>query len=178
MIKLIPLENKNLDRVMEIEKTSFSSNTWEEKEVYERRIYTFPQGNLGIWLENELVGFICSELWNFEENHEKERFMLSHNIEEYHNVKGNELYISSFAIDKRFSSKGLGKQSFDKFLDRIQKDFMIKSSILLVSDEWAGAKHIYFKKGYNKLGTIDDFFINDKGNKFDGIIMRKSMMLY
>ena len=116
MIRLISLEHKDLDRVMEIERKSFSSNTWEEKDVYEKRINTFSQGNLGIWQEDRLFGFICSELWKFEEIYEAERFMLSHNIEDYHSDYGDELNISSFAIDKNFSSKGLGKLSFDKFL--------------------------------------------------------------
>lgn len=178
MIRLIPLEKKDLYRIMEIEKKSFSSNTWEEKEVYEKRIEIFPQGNLGIWLDDKLVGFICSELWQFEEKYGIERFMLSHNIEDYHNVNGNELYVSSFAIDRDFSSKGLGKISFEKFLNEMQKKFLIKSSILLVSAEWAGAKNIYSKKAYVNLGIIKDFFVNDRGHKFDGIIMRKSDMLY
>lgn len=178
MIRLIPLEHKDLDRVMEIERKSFSSNTWEEKDVYEKRINTFSQGNLGIWQEDKLIGFICSELWNFEEKYEAKRFMLSHNIEDYHNDYGKELYVSSFAIDKDFSSKGLGKLSFEKFLMEMQEKFKIKSSILLVSDEWIGAKSIYLKKGYNKMDYISDFFINDTGHKFHGIIMRKSDMLY
>jgi len=178
MIRLIPLENRDLDRIMEIERKSFSSNTWEEKEVYERRISTFPQGNLGIWQEDKLIGFICSELWKFEEKYEVERFMLSHNIEDYHNLNGNELYISSFAIDKEFSSKGLGKLSFVSFFLEMQEKFKITSSILLVSDEWIGAKNIYLQNGYSKIGLINEFFINDNGEKFDGIIMRKSDMLY
>lgn len=178
MIRLISLEHKDLDRVMEIERKSFSSNTWEEKDVYEKRINTFSQGNLGIWQEDKLIGFICSELWNFEEKYEAKRFMLSHNIEDYHNLNGNELYISSFAINKEFSSKGLGKLVFDKFLTEMQEKFKIKSSVLLVSDEWIGAKNIYLKNGYSKIGLINEFFINDNGEKFDGIIMRKSDMLY
>ena len=42
------LKYEDLERVMEIEKTSFSKNTWEDKKIYEERINIFPEGNIGI----------------------------------------------------------------------------------------------------------------------------------
>ena len=60
----------------------------------------------------------------------------------------------------------------------MQEQFKIKSSILLVSDQWTGAKKIYENEAFIKLNLLNDFFTNDMGYKFDGIIMRKSNMLY
>ena len=57
----------------------------------------------------------------------------------------------------------------------MQEDFKIKSSILLVSEEWVKAQRIYLTFGYEQLKKIKDFFKNDYEEKFDGIIMRKNM---
>ena len=54
------LKYEDLERVMEIEKTSFSKNTWEDKKIYEERINIFPEGNIGIWVEGLMIGFISS----------------------------------------------------------------------------------------------------------------------
>lgn len=175
MIRFELLQQKDLERLMEIEKKAFSKNTWENREVYEKRINTFPEGNLGIWFEDKFIGFICSELWNYEKTYNKDRFMLSHNIEDYHSFSGEELYISSFAIDESFSGKGFGKLSFENFLLEIPKKYNIKSSILLVSSQWTGAIKIYKNMSYKELDRIESFFTNDNEIFFDGIIMRKEL---
>lgn len=167
------LRDEDLESLMILEHSSFAQNTWEEKSVYEQRIRVFPEGNLGIWLDEEMIGFISSELWKYEEDYDKKRFMLSHNIEEYHFYEGQELYISSFAIDKAYRGKGFGKEAFQLFLEKMKSLYFLKSSILLVSDEWKNAKKVYENYGYKTKGYIADFFINDFSKEFDGIIMRK-----
>ena len=168
-----PLEAKDLDRVMEIERVSFAQNTWEERDVYLERLSFFPEGNLGIWQKEILIGFICSELWIQEKIYDKKRFMLSHKIEDYHSYQGKELYVSSFAIDKNYKGNGLGKLVFQEFIGNMWKNYSLKSSILLVSDEWSGAKKIYSNMDYTVIDKIEDFFKNDFDEKFDGIIMKK-----
>ncbi|MBP9595984.1 MAG: GNAT family N-acetyltransferase [Fusobacteriaceae bacterium] len=167
------LKYEDLERVMEIEKTSFSKNTWEDKKVYEERINIFPEGNIGIWVEGLMIGFISSELWKYQENYGQNRFMLSHSIKDYHDYFGTELYISSFAIDTAYRGNGYGEAIFEAFLDKMREKYNLKSGILLVSSEWKNAKKIYEKYGYKSLENISNFFINDLEEKFDGIIMRK-----
>lgn len=167
------LKYEDLERVMEIEKSSFSKNTWEDKEIYEERMTVFPEGNLGIWVEGFMIGFISSELWEYQEKYNQNRFMLSHHIKDYHNYLGTDLYISSFAIDKKYRGNGFGKKIFQEFLDRITEKYPLKSGILLVSNEWVNAKMIYEFQGYKVIDSISEFFINDLFEKFDGIIMRK-----
>ena len=168
------LRCEDLEKVMEIEKTSFSKNTWEDKSVYEERMIVFPEGNLGIWENEVMIGFITSELWKYQKNYGQERFMLSHNIKDYHDYMGTELYISSFALDRAYRGNGYGKKIFQVFLDEIMKNYPLKSGILLVSSEWINAKSIYESQGYKIIDSISEFFINDLSKKFDGIIMRKS----
>lgn len=167
------LEEKDLNTVMEIEKSAFSQSTWEEAEVYRERIECFPQGNLGIWYNDILSGFICSEIWDGENSYDKNRFMLSHKIEKYHSYEGTELYISSFALDRSLKGRGLGKLAFDEFLELMRKKYDLKSSILLVSEEWQGAIKIYENNNYKIVDRIDKFFQNHEDKNFNGIIMKK-----
>lgn len=167
------LKYEDLERVMEIEKNSFSKNTWEDKKIYEERMTVFPEGNLGIWVEEVMIGFITSELWQYQTEYAKKRFMLSHSIKDYHDYLGAELYISSFAINKAYRGNGFGKRIFQAFLSQITEKYPLKSGILLVSNEWINAKMIYEFQGYKVVDSISEFFINDLQEKFDGIIMRK-----
>ena len=171
IFKLLGYED--LEKVMILEQSSFAKNTWEDKSVYEERIRVFPEGNFGIWLNGVMIGFISSELWSYEENYNKKRFMLSHSIEEYHSYDGEELYISSFAISKTYRGNGFGKEIFKIFLKKMKSMYSLKSSILLVSEEWGSAKKVYESYGYEVQDYIDEFFINDFSEKFSGIIMRK-----
>lgn len=168
------MTTNDLEKVMEIEKLSFTPETWEDQTVYNNRLSTFPQGNLTIWLNNELIGFICSELWIYASDYPKESFTLSHDIKAYHSYLGSELYISSFAISPNFRG-GLGKQIFNDFIKLISNSYYLKSSILLVSDEWEKAKNIYTHMGYRKISSIDNFFIGQHGKQWNGVIMRKEL---
>lgn len=164
----------DLIKVMEIEKLSFSPETWEDESVYINRFSTFPQGNLTVWRNNEIVGFICSELWTYDSTYPNENFTLSHDIKQYHDYLGTVLYISSFAISPTCRG-GLGKKVFNTFIQLMFKQYKLKSSILLVSDEWEKAKSIYNDMGYVKISSIPDFFIGEHKKQWDGIIMRKEL---
>lgn len=166
-------KKENLSKIMEIEQESFSKNTWESQEIYMERMEFFPKGTLEIWSKEELIGFISSEIWLYEKSYDKKRFMLSHNIKDYHTCFGTELYISSFAISKYFRGKKLGKEILSSFFKKMKENYKIDSCILLVSDEWISAKKTYENLGYNIIDKIESFFTNDYEKKFDGIIMRK-----
>ena len=173
--QFLKIEKNDLEKLIEIEKEAFPLCIQENVEVYKERIKVFPEGTYGIWLDGEIIAYISSELWEYQEIYEEERFSLSHSIDKYHKINGEELYISSFAVKKKYSSKGYGKIIFEQFLLKMQEDFKIKSSILLVSEEWVKAQRIYLTFGYEQLKKIKDFFKNDYEEKFDGIIMRKNM---
>lgn len=174
MFEFKELTTNDINRIMEIETTSFPKSCWEKKNVYLERIKTFPEGNLGIWSNNSLIGFITSELWIHQKDYNKNRFMLSHKIDDYHDYTGNELYISSFAIDKDFRTKGLGTVVFKEFLCLMETLFNLKNCILLVSCEWQNAVKIYKNNEFESIDLIKDFFLNDNQQNFDGIILRKT----
>lgn len=174
-LKFKILELSDITRIMEIEKKSFAESTWEDATVYTERISVFSKGNLGIWHKGNLVAFICSEIWDYEESYENNRFGLSHNIEDYHIINGTELYVSSFAVDADYRSKGLGGDVFQEFMRIMKQEYsFLNSCILLVSEEWINAIKIYEKFGFVTIEKINDAFQNDYDKSFTGLIMRKS----
>ena len=166
-ITLSPLQIKDIDRVMQIERISFIESVVESAGVYEQRFRVFKEGNLGYFYDGTLIGFFCSELWKYEVEYSLSRFSLDHDISEYHDQKGTELYISSFAVDKRYRDRLRGKTAFALGMKHMCESFQIKSAILLVAERWIAARNIYTQWGFKDIRWIEHFFENGAG-----IIMR------
>lgn len=157
---------------MEIEHTCFDEAVWESTSVYEERLCSFPHGNLGIFSGDELAGFLWCELWNYETEYGIERFTLSHSPTAYHDPHGNELYISSFAVDPQFRTHIRGKSAFAKAIGHMIGSHEIESAILLVSEQWKAARSIYTQWGFEEIKRLQHFFNTNDGNRWDGLIMR------
>jgi len=167
-INLRPLEEKDLDAIVELEQTSFHKDVWETKETYLKRIVTFASGNIGFFLEQKLVGFMCTELWLKQEEYPLERFNLSHDITQYYNEEGKELYISSFALNPTYKHILRGKEAFKIALAFYKENLSFDSIILMVSEEWKAAINIYLKFNFKEITRIKNYFPNNS----DALIMR------
>ena len=166
---------KDIKNIMKIEEEAFEKDVCEKEEVFLERIDIFKDGFLVIEFEGEIIGYISSEIWSYKENINETDFKLGHSIKDLHNLKGQELYISSFGILKKYRGSGLGKYIFNSFLNYIHKKFEnINSTILLVSTQWQNAIRIYKKIGFIEIILINDFFTYENSEKnIDGIVMRK-----
>lgn len=171
-INLRPLEVKDLDAIAQLEQTSFHKDVWESKEVYLKRIETFKLGNIGFFIEGNLIGFMCSELWAKQEKYPFERFNLSHAIDKYHNENGKELYISSFALNPNFKESLRGKEAFKIALAFYKENLSFDSIILMVSEEWKAAINIYLKFNFKEITRIKNYFPNNN----DALIMRTNLI--
>ena len=171
-IKLRPLEVKDLDAIVELEQTSFHKDVWEAKEIYLKRLVTFALGNIGFFLDQKLIGFMCSELWLKQERYPLERFALSHDIDEYYNVNGKELYISSFALNPAYKHILRGKEAFKIALAFYKENLSFDSIILMVSEEWKAAISIYLKFNFKEITRIKNYFPNNS----DALIMRTNLI--
>jgi ribosomal-protein-alanine N-acetyltransferase len=167
-----PLKTIHLSRVIEIEHACFDKAVWESASIYEERLNSFPNGNLGIFSGDDLAGFLWCERWNYEEQYGPDRFKLSHSPKAYHDPQGKELYISSFAVDPKFRKHIRGKTAFAKLIEHTIVAHDITSSILLVSEQWKAARAIYTQWGFEEIQRIQDFFTTSDGNQWDGLIMR------
>lgn len=171
-INLRPLEVKDLNAIEKLEQKSFHKEVWEAKEVYLKRIETFPLGNIGFFLNQKLIGFMCGELWLKEERYSSERFFVSHDIAKYYKENGKELYLSSFAINPDYKHILRGKEAFRLALTFYKENLSFNSIILMVSEEWKAAINIYLKFNFKEIERIKNYFPNNS----DAVIMRTNLV--
>lgn len=175
-LKIRNAKINDIEKILEIEHNSFDKNICEDKQVFIDRIETFNKGFLVAEYKGEIIGYICSEIWLYNENLKESDFLLNHSIKESHKANGDELYISSFAISSKARKYGIGKILFNYLIDNVDKLIANpKSLLLVVAENWTSARNIYLKKGFLEVCILTDFF--DYGNvqafKADGIVMRK-----
>ncbi|MDR0767914.1 MAG: GNAT family N-acetyltransferase [Methanosarcinales archaeon] len=176
---------KDIDDIMEIERLSFHPEVIESKKVFEDRIKAFSDGFLIAEIEENgekiIAGYISSELWKYSEEIPHANFNLNHSVYETHSDSGEELYISSVAVNPAVRGGKIGKRLFTELLSRVSKKHKLKSAILLVNSDWQNAYKMYQKEGFVTIDKISDFFPrlenSDSGDDPSGvgIIMRKSL---
>ena len=175
----------DIDDIMEIEHLSFHPEVIESEKVFEDRIAVFPDGFLIAEIENEngktIAGYISSELWKYSEEIPYSNFGLNHSVYETHSDDGEELYISSIAVNPTVRGGKVGKRLFTDLLENVSKEYKLKSAILLVNSDWQNAYNMYRKEGFVTVDKIFDFFPvlenSDSGDNPSGtgIIMRKPL---
>lgn len=165
---------KDIEAIMNIENESFDTGIRENKKVMLERLSTFNDGFLVLVDKEDIpLGYISSELWSYKKNISKAEFTLGHSIAAKHKRDGEEIYISSTALAKKLRGCGYGHILFEHLLHTIKLSYPnIKSSILIVSKNWAKAQSIYQNNGFVKVDSIDDFFVTSDSVS-DGIIMRR-----
>lgn len=166
----------DIDDILGIECSSFVDSICETRDVFLERIKTFEEGFIVAQYKGKVVGYLCTEIWNYNENINKDSFILGHSIKDSHKANGDELYISSFAILPNVRKYGIGKMLFNYVTDNVNKLVKDpKSILLLVAENWSSARRIYINKGFEEVIILKDFFDyeNIKPFKADGIVMRK-----
>ncbi|MDR2944781.1 MAG: GNAT family N-acetyltransferase [Methanosarcinales archaeon] len=176
----------DIDGIMKIERLSFHSEVVESKKVFEDRIAVFPDGFLIAEIETKggkiIAGYVSSELWPYSEAIPYSNFSLNHSIYETHSNDGDELYISSFAVDPSVRGGKIGKHLFTALIDCVSKKYKLKSAILMVSSDWQNAYKMYQKEGFAAVSKISGFFpaSENSGSEDDlssaGIIMKKCLI--
>lgn len=175
-VKFRTANENDIKDIMNIEISSFREDICEKEEVFLERMNIFPEGFFIMEYDRKIIGYLCSEIWEYKEWVEEEDFTLGHSIEKYHNQNGSELYISSMGILVNFRGIGMGKLMFEEFLRfMIRTKKSLKSVILIVSENWENARRIYSNNGFKEILIIKDFFeINKNQSDSDnGIVMRK-----
>ena len=175
-VKIRNAHINDIDQLLKIEHSSFSKNICEDKEIFIDRIKTFSDGFLLAEYNGQLIGYICSEIWLYNDKLKEDSFLLNHSIKESHNINGDELYISSFAILPSARKYGIGKMLFNSLIDNVHNLIKNpKSLLLIVSENWTTARNIYINKGFIEVCKLNDFFDYDDIEPFkaDGIVMRK-----
>lgn len=181
LMKIFPAKSFDIPDIMKIERAAFIPAIQENQKTFEERLEVFPEGFF-VLADNsektvfekgkaEIAGYFTSEIWNsFPEN--DEIFSLGHSASKIHDKNGPVLYFSSFAILPAFQGKHLAENFLTTCLKNLCAAFPnIKKIVLLVCEEWHGARHIYEKIGFKEACVIKNFFPSLKKNAADGIVM-------
>ena len=170
-------KNTDMERIMKIEENTFIPNIQETYQTFACRMETYPQGFLVLEDDKSLVqGYFSSEIWD-ELPHLNKVFILDHDPAALHKKDGRLLYISSFALMPGMQGRGLGKLFFRECLKEVKKASpQIAEIVLIVSQEWEIARHIYEGLGFKAIRQIPGFFPSDViPGGADGIVMMKTV---
>ena len=166
------------DQIMDMEVKGFAPGNREQKEVYEQRIETFPQGSLMAYAGSDCVGCIFSEIWHFKPIPTAEDFALGHDIRYRHDpINGTELYVTSMTVAPPFRGCGLGEQLFSGGVSHVARRYpQIATALLLVNETWHYARKIYAAAGFKEITTLKHFFSPGEGVHENGIAMRRAVV--
>jgi len=185
-MKLCSATLNDLPQIMEVEKDSFLPSIQEEEAVFARRIELCPKCFLvfrTINTETEIfpdctttdkvIGYISAEFLEAVPQNANE-LSLNHLPKE--TTDSSILYISSFAILSEYRGNGNGGLLWNMSLDYFKNLEGIKKIVLLVNEEWKGARHIYEKSGFSQINTFEGFFPKkNPSEKSDGILMELNL---
>lgn len=173
MLRFREAASSDITTIMALERACFNRDTQEAESTYLERIDAFPQGFIVMESGTEFLGAVSSELWQYEPSIARDSFTLGHSIKKQLKLAGDELYISSIGIFPEYRKCGYGKLLFRELINRVHVLFpLVVRGILLINEEWYGARKIYANNGFHDAAVFDDFFTSDDGTKTNGIVMR------
>jgi ribosomal-protein-alanine N-acetyltransferase len=163
----------DIDHIMDLERLCFNEYTRESIETYLERIDCFPQGFMILEAEGAFAGATSSEIWPYRAKISAHDFALGHSISGALTLGGEELYISSIAVLPRFRGRGYGDLLFRGLIGHVREKFpRVTKGILLINEDWKGARQIYLRNGFSDREILKDFFTESGGVHRDGIVMR------
>ena len=151
----------DIDTIMALERACFNRDTQEAEHTYLERIDVFPQGFIVMETADrrsgtEFLGAVSSELWNYKPAIDRDSFALGHSIKKQLTLEGDELYISSIGIFPQYRTCGYGKLLFRELINRVKVSFpRVVKGILLLNEEWHGARKIYANNGFYDVAVLD-----------------------
>ena len=182
---ICPAQNFDIDPIMKIERAAFIPAIQERQKTFEERLNVFPRGFIVLSDTDEKTvfengkaltcGYFTSEIWSAFPVADK-LFKLGHKIKKVHDDDGCILYVSSFALLPNYQGRGLGKFFFNKAFESVCGAYpKVRKSVLLVNEEWGGARHIYESAGFKEVRRIEGFFPSLRKSKSAGIVMEKKL---
>jgi len=167
----------DIDYVLAIEGESFDCGIREDRPTILQRLTVFPEGFLVMEYSGVIIGYISSEIWPHRDVITPGHFELGHSIETLHSsdlpAGGGEIYISSMGILKAYRGHSLGRLLFESFMAHVRAQLpSVGSAVLIVSQDWHGARKIYSDSGFEEVMRLESFFQSRDGIARDGLVMR------
>lgn len=169
-------EPADLGAVMELERSSFASGIVEDEAVFRARMETFPAGFV-LLRDAETgaaAGYLCAERWAADPGDDAGGFALGHDPAERCAPDGPVLYTASMAVSPAYRGAGLGALLFSRGRERILEEAQgIEAELLIVNEDWTGARRIYERAGFAARAALSAFFAAPDGTRRAAIVMER-----
>lgn len=162
--------------ILDIEEESFADGIKESESIFLERLTTFSSGFILLEVKDysKPVGYICSELWTYQQTVNINQLTLGHSIKNVHQPRGNELYISSMGVLPAYRGHGFGNLLLRELIDTTREQQpQVCSVLLIVAECWQGARTIYRRLGFRDNLILPGFFKQPGKESVNGIVMRK-----
>lgn len=169
-------ETADLGAVMELERSSFASGIVEDEAVFRARMETFSAGFILLRdaETGDVAGYLCAERWAADPGDDADCFSLGHDPAARYSPDGPVLYTASMAVSPAYRGSGLGALLFSRGRERIMAAAPgIDSELLIVNEDWAGARRIYERAGFAARGSLPAFFAAPDGTRRTAIVMER-----
>jgi ribosomal-protein-alanine N-acetyltransferase len=170
-------EPADLGAVMELERASFAAGIVEDAAIFRARMETFPAGFL-LLRDAETgaaAGYLCAERWAADPGDDADGFALGHDPAERYASDGPILYTASMAVSPAYRGAGLGAQLFSRGRERILSAAPgIDIELLIVNEDWTGARRIYERAGFAARAALRAFFAASDGTRRAAIVMERA----
>jgi ribosomal-protein-alanine N-acetyltransferase len=166
---------QHLAAIMELEHSGFHAGIRESEAVFRARMDTFPEGFVVLAKKKSVVGYLCSERWAEAPPADAKHYALGHDPAPRHDPSGAALYLASITVDPALRGSGLGAWLFNEGIRRIHVAAPgLRDEMLIVNEEWTGAKRIYETAGFSMAGAIPGFFASASGASSAAVIMSRA----
>lgn len=154
----------DISAIMELEARGFHGGIREEESVFRARLAAFPAGFVVLERDGRVLGYLCAERWAEQAPLRPESFALGHDPGPRYAANGRVLYLASITVDPALRGTGLGRRLF------VDGSALVRAAcpevaleLLVVNEEWLGARHIYEQAGFSEVGRLPGFFPSAPG---------------
>lgn len=159
-VKIRQVKIEDVEKIYELEKEVWGEENAATKEMIKSRIETFSEGQLVALIDEKIVGFVSTEIVNYDFSHPLTWYEVTDNgfIKKSHDLKGDTLYGVTLSVHPQYQNKGIGTKLMIE-VGRLLIKYNLKQGIL-------GARIPSYHKYSDKIKVED--YVQLKEEK-DGI---------
>lgn len=135
---------KNIPRMIVVGEATFGHSYNDMSDIFQDRIEIFPEGCMGFFQKNSLIGFTTTEIWS-----RINKISYDSKASENHDGNGHLLYVSDMAVLPTYQSKGIGSLLLKEIIHLAKK--MNLDSIYLGTTK---ARKFYEKNGFQFIKHV------------------------
>lgn len=158
-LKIRKARIEDIPQILEVEKAAWGEERAATFQMLLSRIKTFPEGTLVALIDKKIVGFISTEIINYDEKNSLSWYETTDSgfITKTHNLEGDTLYGVDLSIHPSYQNRGIGKKLM-VHIGKLLIKYNLKRGML-------GARVPQYYKYAEKIKIEDYVKITSKNNE-------------